>query len=87
MPKEWRASKKIKQAAKDLRRRMTPAEKRLWLAIRDRKIDGHYFRRQYPIKHFVADFCCTEMRLIVDLDGQSLAPVYRGLRCGAAGVA
>jgi very-short-patch-repair endonuclease len=41
----------------------------LWLAIRDRKLDGLKFRRQHPIGPFVVDFCCAERRLVVELDG------------------
>jgi very-short-patch-repair endonuclease len=27
------------------------------------------FRRQYPIGPYIADFCCTKERLIVEVDG------------------
>ena len=27
------------------------------------------FRRQYPVDPYVADFCCIEARLIVEIDG------------------
>jgi lysyl-tRNA synthetase class 2 len=27
------------------------------------------FKRQVPVDRFVVDFCCTEARLIVELDG------------------
>ena len=30
---------------------------------------GLKFRRQHPIGPFVADFCCPERRLVVELDG------------------
>jgi very-short-patch-repair endonuclease len=30
---------------------------------------GLKFRRQFPIHGFVADFCCYERRLLVELDG------------------
>jgi very-short-patch-repair endonuclease len=55
--------------ARDLRKRQTPAEKVLWRTLRDRRLRGLKFRRQFPIDPFVADFCCWEIRLIVELDG------------------
>jgi very-short-patch-repair endonuclease len=55
--------------ARDLRKRQTPAEKALWRALRDRRLRGLKFRRQFPIGPFVADFCCWELRLVLELDG------------------
>jgi len=69
MPREWRASKLVKQAARNLRHAMTPAETRLWSVLRRRQIANARFRRQRPIRHFIADFCCVECRLIIEVDG------------------
>ena len=55
--------------ARDLRRRMTPAEEVLWRALRDRRLAGTKFRRQHPFGPFVVDFCCRTTRLVVELDG------------------
>jgi very-short-patch-repair endonuclease len=55
--------------ARQLRHRPTDAERKLWQALRGRQISGEKFRRQYPIGPYVADFCCTKLRLIVELDG------------------
>jgi very-short-patch-repair endonuclease len=57
-------------SARDLRMRETVAEKHLWSILRNRSVHGLKFRRQHPIGPFVADFCCTEYRLIVELDGK-----------------
>ena len=54
--------------ARKLRRDMTIAEAGLWRALRGRGV-GAKFRRQVPIGAYVADFACTEARLIVELDG------------------
>ena len=32
-------------------------------------MSGRKFRRQCPIGPFIADFCCLEHRLIIELDG------------------
>ena len=45
--------------AKQLRREMTPAERRLWAAIRRNAIDGFHFRRQQVIEGYVVDFYCS----------------------------
>jgi 5-methyltetrahydrofolate--homocysteine methyltransferase len=41
----------------------------LWGALRDRRLDGLKFRRQHPIGPLVADFCCPDRRLIIEVDG------------------
>lgn len=59
-----------KQAfARHLRRTLTDAERRLWYHLRDRRLDGWKFRRQFPIGPFVADFACLEAGLVVEVDG------------------
>ena len=63
------ASPKIFARAKELRKNMTPAEKVLWQRLRNHQIDGFYFRRQHPIKYFIADFYCAKADLIVEVDG------------------
>jgi len=56
-------------AARELRGRETEAEAVLWEALRGRRLAGLKFRRQHPIGSFVADFCCAERMLVVELDG------------------
>jgi very-short-patch-repair endonuclease len=48
---------------------MTDAERKLWFALRDRRLAGTKFRRQVPIGPFIADFACYDARLIVEVDG------------------
>jgi very-short-patch-repair endonuclease len=59
--------------AKRLRRRMTPAEWRLWQALRRNQLDGLQFRRQQVIAGFIVDFYCHAARLAVEVDG----PIHR----------
>ena len=56
-------------SARRLRSELTDAERKLWARLRGRQIQNFKFRRQHPIPPFVADFCCLERRLIVELDG------------------
>jgi len=39
--------------------------------VRGRRLSGFKFRRQVPIDRYVADFVCSEARVIVELDGGS----------------
>jgi primosomal protein N' (replication factor Y) len=55
--------------ARRLRKTMTDAEKRLWSALRDKRLGSFKFRRQRPVGPFIADFACIEKRLIIEADG------------------
>ena len=55
--------------ARRLRRDQTSAEAKLWSVLRNRQLEGLKFRRQHPIGPYVADFCCEEVGLIIELDG------------------
>ncbi|WP_428682006.1 endonuclease domain-containing protein [Sphingopyxis sp.] len=59
--------------AKSLRHALTDQEKKLWGALRDRRLGGFKFRKQQPIGPFIADFVCQEQRLIVEVDGSQHA--------------
>ena len=59
----------ILDRARRLRREMTEPERKLWRFLRDRPLVGVKFRRQVPVGNFIADFCCVEHQLIVELDG------------------
>jgi very-short-patch-repair endonuclease len=48
---------------------MTDAEQRMWLALRDRRLGCFKYKRQWTIGQHVADFCCVDRRLIVEIDG------------------
>jgi very-short-patch-repair endonuclease len=63
------ASEVIMANARALRARMTPAEKLLWVNLRNRKLGGLKFRRQHPIDRFIADFYCHEKRVVIEVDG------------------
>jgi very-short-patch-repair endonuclease len=53
-----------------LRRNATETEKILWERLRDRRLQGLKFMRQWPIGPFVADFCCRDRRVVVEVDGE-----------------
>ncbi len=60
---------RLRKYACDMRHEQTVAEQKIWQQIRDRRLDHHKFKRQYPIGPYIVDFICLEQRLIVELDG------------------
>ena len=48
-----------------------PAESLLWRALKGKGAGGFKFRRQQGIGPYVLDFYCPELRLGVELDGDS----------------
>ena len=62
--------------ARKLRRSQTDAEQLLWSKLRSRQLAGLKFRRQFPLPPYVADFCCEEARLIVEVDGGQHAEAF-----------
>ena len=59
----------LRPYARKLRQAQTDAERRMWMLLRDRRLSGVKFRRQHPIGGYIADFCCPEARLIIEIDG------------------
>ncbi|HEY2156560.1 MAG TPA: endonuclease domain-containing protein, partial [Isosphaeraceae bacterium] len=55
--------------ARQLRKAMTDAERRLWWHLRGNEIAGARFRRQAPIENYIVDFVCFDRKVIIELDG------------------
>ena len=47
---------------------MTDAERALWRLLREAFPEAH-FRRQTPLRHYVADFASHRARLVIEVDG------------------
>jgi len=62
--------KSLQPFARQLRNNMTKAEACLWkYVLRASQMKGYAFRRQRPVLHFIADFLCFELKLVIELDG------------------
>jgi very-short-patch-repair endonuclease len=61
--------KQLKARRRQLRRRQTLAERRLWECLRARRLDGRKFRRQHSIGPYIVDFYCASECLVIELDG------------------
>jgi|GEM_PF-102303 len=55
--------------AKALRKAGNVAEDKLWLALRNRNLNGIKFSRQVPVGLYIADFASRELKLVIELDG------------------
>jgi very-short-patch-repair endonuclease len=69
MPASHKVNPRLTGFARRMRREPTDAEKRLWSHLRDRRLGGFKFRRQYPIGGYIVDFYCPSASLAVELDG------------------
>jgi very-short-patch-repair endonuclease len=63
------AAPELIDAARDLRRRQTPAESRFWEAVRSRQGLGYRVRRQHPIGGYVLDFWIPAHHIGIEIDG------------------
>ena len=68
-PVRGKTTRAVVDRARNLRREQTPAEKRLWLALRNRELAGLKFRRQHPYGQFILDLYCVEHQLAIEVDG------------------
>jgi very-short-patch-repair endonuclease len=55
--------------ARTLRQNQTDVEQLLWLRLKNRQILNCKFRRQFPIAPYIVDFCCLDLKLVIELDG------------------
>ncbi|HEY5337504.1 MAG TPA: DUF559 domain-containing protein, partial [Rhizomicrobium sp.] len=55
--------------AREMRHKPSAIENEFWQYVRDRKLDGFKLRRQVLIGPYIADFVCTEKKVVVELDG------------------
>ena len=60
---------KLNILARNLRKKQTPQEEKLWNILRNRQILDFKFKRQYPIGNFIVDFVCREIKLVIEIDG------------------
>lgn len=64
----------VTERSRALRQLSTDAEKLVWSKLRNKQFHGLKFRRQRPVGPYIADFCCDEEKLIIELDGGQHTP-------------
>ncbi len=67
--KRWQKKSGKLGFARLLRADMTPMEKVLWKALRNRQFHHLKFRRQAPLENYIVDFFCRQRNLIIEIDG------------------
>ncbi|OGC38874.1 hypothetical protein A2Y85_02745 [candidate division WOR-3 bacterium RBG_13_43_14] len=60
---------KLKVLSRNLRKKMTYAERTLWSKLRLKQLKGRQFYRQKPIGNYIVDFYCPKAQLVIELDG------------------
>jgi very-short-patch-repair endonuclease len=60
---------KLKEHARELRKRSTKSEVILWNNLKGSKFYGLQFMRQKPIGEYIVDFYCSKLKLIIEIDG------------------
>ena len=66
---ERQRARELRDRARVMRANPTPAERRLWTMLRDRRMPAVKFRRQHVIAPYIVDFACLERGLIIEADG------------------
>lgn len=59
----------LKEYAKNLRRKMTFSEVKLWNELKRGKMMGYDFDRQRCIGNYIVDFYCKDLLLAIEVDG------------------
>jgi very-short-patch-repair endonuclease len=60
-----------KDKRQSLRNNMPPAEQLVWARLKGKQIGNCKFRRQYSVGVFVIDFYAVEIKLAIEIDGDS----------------
>jgi very-short-patch-repair endonuclease len=57
------------ERCRDLRKKQTEAERKLWSVLRNRQLSSVKFRRQFSVGRYILDFYSPEYRLGIEADG------------------
>ena len=60
-----------KEKRQSLRNNMPPAEQLVWARLKGKQVENCKFRRQYSVGAFVMDFYTVEIKLAIEIDGDS----------------
>ena len=61
----------LKQRAREMRNNSTKGEIKFWCELLRKKQTGYKFYRQKIINHFIVDFYCAKLMLVVEIDSTS----------------
>ena len=63
--------------ARSLRKVENDAASIMWQELRDRRLNGFKFVREYPLGRYFADFACRSEKLVVEIDGSQHANFHQ----------
>ena len=64
-------NKSLKERAKSLRKTGSMGEKCMWkYLLSSGQVRGYTFLRQRPVMHYIVDFMCKDLMLIIEVDGK-----------------
>ena len=63
----------MSERARRMRKEKSPADRKLWRALRELNARGFHFRRQAPIGAYIVDCADHGARLVIELDGSQHA--------------
>jgi len=61
--------KTLKYFRRHLRSNGTSFERILWRHLKNKKLSGYRFLRQYSVDNYILDFFCPKAKLAIELDG------------------
>lgn len=65
-------NKNLTERARENRKNPTKAESKIWYEVlRMKQFADFKFLRQKPIDNYIVDFYCSELRLVIEVDGDS----------------
>ena len=62
---------KLKEHATKMRNNSTKGEVKFWCELLRKRKSGYQFYRQKIIYHYIVDFYCAKLKLIIEIDGTS----------------
>ncbi len=62
---------KLKDRAREMRNNSTNGEIKFWCELLRKKHSGYQFYRQKILYHYIVDFYCPKLKLVIEIDGTS----------------
>jgi very-short-patch-repair endonuclease len=62
---------RLKKRRQVLRKNLSKAEVIMWKHLLNKQMRGYKFRRQYSVDQYVIVFYCPELKLAIEIDGDS----------------
>ena len=63
---------RLKTRARELRKNQTQAENYIWQKVlRNKQFFWYKFTRQKMLWYFIADFYCSELKIVIEIDGDT----------------